>query len=128
MTVSGERARRRVPAILVSLLLLLGVGGGLGAAASSQGADRLTAAVAATAPSAGAAPAAEHGRHLPRLDEHRQVGKTPLRAVGPEGISASAGLPVWWRGPHRTSSRTPAGDRSTRRGRAPPVLLPYASA
>ncbi|MCO5998166.1 hypothetical protein [Actinoallomurus rhizosphaericola] len=126
---SGERARRRIPAILVSLLLFLGVGGGLGAASSSSPDARpLTAAVAATAPFAGVSPAAEHGRHAPRLGEHRQTGKTPLRAAGPEGASVAAGLPVWWRGPHRASSRTPAGDLPARGGRAPPVLSSYASA
>lgn len=126
---SGERARRRIPAILVSLLLFLGAGGGLGAASSSSpDARHLTATVAATAPLTGAAPAAEHGRHAPRLGEHRPAGKTPLRASGPAGVSMAAGLPVWWRGPHRASSRAPAGDRPTRGGRAPPVLSSSASA
>src|SRR3954470_6896747 len=103
--------RRWVPAILVSLVLLLGTGRVFDAtSASSPGADPLTSTVA-TAPAMGAAGAAEHGRHQPRLGEHRQADKAPLRAVGPKGTSISAGLPVWWRGPHQASSRTPSGDR-----------------
>ncbi|GAB3968973.1 hypothetical protein GCM10029978_039400 [Actinoallomurus acanthiterrae] len=128
MTVFGERVRRLVPAILVSLLLLLGSGHVLDATSSSApGAAPLTSTVAAV-PAAGAAGAAEHGRHQPRLGEHRQADKAPLRAADPKGTSISAGRPVWWRGPHRASSRKPSGDRPARGGRAPPIAVPATSA
>ncbi|GAA4627441.1 hypothetical protein GCM10023196_039660 [Actinoallomurus vinaceus] len=125
---SGERMRRWVPAVLVSLLLLLGAGRVFdGTSASSPGVHPLTSTVAA-APATGAAGAAEHGRHQPRLGEHRQADKAPLRAADPKGTSIAAGLPVWWRGPHRASSRTPSGDRPARGGRAPPISVLSASA
>ncbi|MEV0398686.1 hypothetical protein [Actinoallomurus sp. NPDC050550] len=125
---SGERMRRWLPAIFVSLLLLLGSGHVFDAtSASSSDAVPLTSTVAA-APAAGVAGAAEHGRHQPRLGEHRQAGKAPLRAADPKGTSISAGRPVWWRGPHRASSRRPSADRPARGGRAPPVTVPATSA
>jgi hypothetical protein len=112
----GDRTRRRLPAVLVSLVLLLGLCAGVDSSFSASGV-RL----------AGSAPAAfpaidTHSTPgtQPRASGHRHAGDTTPLAAAPPVAVRLRGPAFRWPGPRGTVAGPASDGRFTRDSRAPP--------